>query len=167
MLDFCELFLCCSSSHTHIARLRSTFSILYMENSLNNAFNLVIGVHLCCINGQIVTLAALSSDSDASWGDGWDMDEKKKKKENLMWPNTSSSMKQRTCFYRFPFSLFLRFDSSTSMYITSSSFPPPLASSFLYLSTMEPVSKRLHQSLRFLLSMFKCFSVSLLLCMWA
>lgn len=72
MLDFCELFLCCSSSHTHIARLRSTFSILYMENSLNNAFNLVIGVHLCCINGQIVTLAALSSDSDASKGDGWD-----------------------------------------------------------------------------------------------
>lgn len=33
MLDFCELFLCCSSSHTHIARLRSTFSILYMETA--------------------------------------------------------------------------------------------------------------------------------------
>lgn len=65
MLDFCELFLCCSSSHTHIARLRSTFSILYMENSLNNAFNPVIGVHLCCINGQVVTLTALSSDPDA------------------------------------------------------------------------------------------------------
>lgn len=33
MLDFCELFLCCSSSHTHIARLRSTFSIIYMETA--------------------------------------------------------------------------------------------------------------------------------------
>lgn len=33
MLDFCELFLCYSSSHTHIARLRSTFSILYMETA--------------------------------------------------------------------------------------------------------------------------------------
>lgn len=33
MLDFCELFLCCSSSHTHIARLRSTFSTLYMETA--------------------------------------------------------------------------------------------------------------------------------------
>lgn len=66
MLDFCELFLCCSSSHTHIARLRSTFNILhYMKNSLNNALNLVIGVHLCCVNGQIVILAALSSGSDA------------------------------------------------------------------------------------------------------
>lgn len=33
MLDFCELFLCCSSSHTHIARLRSTFNILYLETA--------------------------------------------------------------------------------------------------------------------------------------
>lgn len=71
VFDFCELFLCCSSSHTLIARLRSTFGILYMENSLDHTFNLVIGVHLCCIHGQAVATTASSSHSDADWRDGW------------------------------------------------------------------------------------------------
>lgn len=49
-------------------------------NSLNNAFNLVIGVHLCCINGQVVTHATLSSDSDA--GVRWNL---KQTKNYLTW----------------------------------------------------------------------------------
>lgn len=61
MLDFCELFLCCCSSsssnhhtHTYTNLAKGAPSVLSLSgNSLNNAYNLVIGVHLCCINGPV------------------------------------------------------------------------------------------------------------------
>lgn len=50
--------------HTH-SKAEEHLQYSLSGNNLNNAFNLIIGVHLCCINGQVVTLAALSSDPDA------------------------------------------------------------------------------------------------------
>lgn len=72
MLDFCELFLCYSSSHTHKARLRSTFSILYIRSTSIIIIPYYInkpGVHLCCINSPVVTHTSLSFDSDADCRD--------------------------------------------------------------------------------------------------
>lgn len=153
MLDLCELFLCCGSSHTvHTKQGWGASS----GSSLNTAFNLVIGVHLCCINGQAVTLAASSSDPAADW---WERTVQRNWKQTECFP----LVRTRTCFYMFPFSLFLRFETCNSMNITNKPSVFALSPHLILppLSQSRGASQCLCQSLR---CCHQCSSASLSVC---